>query len=168
MVHWSELDPDDGDCTETCWRCYNVNFNVNFKTVFKIIQLCIIWWIKTLITESNVFGIGESGCVTWSVICGWWWCITDTTWKDVSQMHFQFKPEDNKHYQLMPHNSQLAVTVMSKINTPWNFSHLLKQNVNFGINLNCNKIHRQFQIDTWKRLWTSSQKKTSQWMYVTK
>ena len=22
--------PDDGDYTETCWSCFNVNFNVNF------------------------------------------------------------------------------------------------------------------------------------------
>jgi hypothetical protein len=21
--------PDDGDCTETCWSCFNVNFNEN-------------------------------------------------------------------------------------------------------------------------------------------
>jgi hypothetical protein len=34
--------PDDGDCTETCRSC----FNVNFKIVFKTIQLCISWWIK--------------------------------------------------------------------------------------------------------------------------
>jgi hypothetical protein len=26
--------PDDGDYTETCWSCFNVNFNVNFKIVF--------------------------------------------------------------------------------------------------------------------------------------
>ena len=29
--------PDDGDYTETCWRCFNVNFN----TTFKAILLCI-------------------------------------------------------------------------------------------------------------------------------
>jgi hypothetical protein len=34
--------PDDGDYTETCWRC----FNVNFKIVFKTIHLYITWWIK--------------------------------------------------------------------------------------------------------------------------
>jgi len=31
--------PDDGDYTETCWSC----FNVNFKIVLKTIQLCISW-----------------------------------------------------------------------------------------------------------------------------
>jgi type VI protein secretion system component Hcp len=35
--------PDDGDYTETCWSCFNVNINVNFKIVFKTIQLCISW-----------------------------------------------------------------------------------------------------------------------------
>jgi hypothetical protein len=34
----SEL-PDDGDCTETCRSC----FNVNFKIVFKTVHLCISW-----------------------------------------------------------------------------------------------------------------------------
>jgi hypothetical protein len=38
--------PDQGDCTETCRSCFNVNFNVHFKTVFKTIHLCISWWIK--------------------------------------------------------------------------------------------------------------------------
>jgi hypothetical protein len=33
--------PDDGDCTETCRSCFNVNSNVNFKIVFKTIHLCI-------------------------------------------------------------------------------------------------------------------------------
>jgi len=23
--------PDDGDYTETCWSCFNVNFNTTFK-----------------------------------------------------------------------------------------------------------------------------------------
>jgi hypothetical protein len=27
--------PDDGDYAETCWSCFNVNFSVNFKIVFK-------------------------------------------------------------------------------------------------------------------------------------
>jgi len=40
--HHSAL-PDDGDYTETCWSCFNFNFNVNTKTVFKAIQLCISW-----------------------------------------------------------------------------------------------------------------------------
>jgi len=31
--------PDDGDYTETCWSCFNVNFN----TTFKVILLCISW-----------------------------------------------------------------------------------------------------------------------------
>jgi hypothetical protein len=35
--------PDDGDYTETCRSCFNVNFNVYFKIVFKAIQLCISW-----------------------------------------------------------------------------------------------------------------------------
>jgi hypothetical protein len=35
--------PDDGDCTETCRSCFNVNFNVNFNIVFKTIHLCISW-----------------------------------------------------------------------------------------------------------------------------
>jgi hypothetical protein len=38
--------PDDGDGTETCWSCFNVNFNVDFKIVLKTIHLCISWWIK--------------------------------------------------------------------------------------------------------------------------
>jgi len=29
--------PDDGDYTETCWSCFNVNFNNPFKAVL----LCI-------------------------------------------------------------------------------------------------------------------------------
>jgi len=32
--------PDDSDYTETCWSCFNVNFN----TPFKAILLCISWW----------------------------------------------------------------------------------------------------------------------------
>jgi len=32
--------PGDGDHTETCWSCFNVNFN----TPFKAILLCISWW----------------------------------------------------------------------------------------------------------------------------
>jgi hypothetical protein len=31
--------PDDGDHTEICWSCFNVNFN----TPFKAILLCISW-----------------------------------------------------------------------------------------------------------------------------
>ena len=31
--------PDDGDYTETCWSCFNVNFNILFKAVL----LCISW-----------------------------------------------------------------------------------------------------------------------------
>jgi hypothetical protein len=31
--------PDDGDCTETCWICFIVNFNI----LFKAILLCISW-----------------------------------------------------------------------------------------------------------------------------
>jgi hypothetical protein len=27
--------PDDGDCIETCRSYFNVNFNVNFKTVLR-------------------------------------------------------------------------------------------------------------------------------------
>jgi hypothetical protein len=27
--------PDDGDYTETCWSCFNVNFNANFKIVLR-------------------------------------------------------------------------------------------------------------------------------------
>jgi hypothetical protein len=27
--------PDDGDCTETCRSCFNVDFNVNFNFFFK-------------------------------------------------------------------------------------------------------------------------------------
>jgi hypothetical protein len=30
--------PDDGDYTETCWSCFNVDFDVNFRTVFKTIM----------------------------------------------------------------------------------------------------------------------------------
>jgi hypothetical protein len=25
--------PDDGVCTETCWSCFNVNFNTPFKAI---------------------------------------------------------------------------------------------------------------------------------------
>jgi hypothetical protein len=38
--------PDVGDYTKTRRSCFNVNFNVDFETVFKTIHLCIIWWIK--------------------------------------------------------------------------------------------------------------------------
>jgi len=31
--------PDDGDYTETCWSCFNVNLNIAFKAVL----LCISW-----------------------------------------------------------------------------------------------------------------------------
>jgi len=31
--------PDDGDYTETCWSCFNVNFKIAFQTI----QLCISW-----------------------------------------------------------------------------------------------------------------------------
>jgi len=31
--------PDDGDYTETCWNCFNVNFNTHFKAIL----LCISW-----------------------------------------------------------------------------------------------------------------------------
>jgi len=31
--------PDDGDCTETCRSCFNVNFNYTFKAIL----LCISW-----------------------------------------------------------------------------------------------------------------------------
>jgi hypothetical protein len=43
---------DDGDCTETCWSCF-VNFNVDFKIVFKTVQLCINWWIKRTLIASR-------------------------------------------------------------------------------------------------------------------
>ena len=32
--------PDDGDYIETCWSCFNADFNIPFKAIF----LCIIWW----------------------------------------------------------------------------------------------------------------------------
>jgi len=32
--------PDEGDYTETCRSCFNVNFNTPFKSVL----LCISWW----------------------------------------------------------------------------------------------------------------------------
>jgi hypothetical protein len=38
--------PDDGDCTETCRSCFNVNFNAYFKNVFKTIHLRISLWIN--------------------------------------------------------------------------------------------------------------------------
>ena len=31
--------PDDGDYIETCWSCFNVNFNTPFKTIL----LCFSW-----------------------------------------------------------------------------------------------------------------------------
>ena len=33
--------PDDGDCIETCWSCFNVNFNILFKAIW----LCFSWWM---------------------------------------------------------------------------------------------------------------------------
>jgi len=36
--------PDDGDCTETCRSCFNINFNI----LFKAFLLCISWLIKKL------------------------------------------------------------------------------------------------------------------------
>jgi len=39
----SALPDDGGHYSETCLSCLNVSFNVNFKTVFKTIQLCISW-----------------------------------------------------------------------------------------------------------------------------
>jgi hypothetical protein len=44
--------PYVGVCTETRRSCFNVNFNVNLKIVFKTIQLCISWYIKTLIAAT--------------------------------------------------------------------------------------------------------------------
>jgi hypothetical protein len=38
--------PDDGDYTEACWSCSDVNFNVNFRIVSETIRLCGGWWIK--------------------------------------------------------------------------------------------------------------------------
>ena len=38
----------DGDYTETCWSCFSVNFNVNFKIVFKTIQLFVSWQTNKL------------------------------------------------------------------------------------------------------------------------
>jgi len=35
--------PDGGDYAETCWSCIYVNFNVNFKIVFKTFHLGISW-----------------------------------------------------------------------------------------------------------------------------
>ena len=40
--------PDDGDYTETCWSCFNVNFNSPFK------KTCASVGVKTLIKESNL------------------------------------------------------------------------------------------------------------------
>ena len=31
--------PDEGDYAETCWSCFNVNFNTHFKAIL----LCISW-----------------------------------------------------------------------------------------------------------------------------
>ena len=36
------------DCIETCQSCFDVNFKVNFETVFKTIRSCFSWWIKKL------------------------------------------------------------------------------------------------------------------------
>jgi len=30
--------PDDGDYTETCWNCFNVNFNTPFKAI--LLRIC--------------------------------------------------------------------------------------------------------------------------------
>jgi hypothetical protein len=38
--------PDDGDNTETCWSCFNVNFNILLKQLF-----CASVGNKTLIPE---------------------------------------------------------------------------------------------------------------------
>jgi len=31
--------PDDGDYTETCWSCFNLNFNSPFETILLYIIL---------------------------------------------------------------------------------------------------------------------------------
>jgi len=41
--------PGDGDCTETCRRCFNVNINI----LFKAILLCISWKIKKTLIISR-------------------------------------------------------------------------------------------------------------------
>ena len=38
--------PDDGDNTETCWNCFNVNFNILLKQLF-----CASVGNKTLISD---------------------------------------------------------------------------------------------------------------------
>jgi len=35
LVRSNSALPDNGDYTETCLSCFNVNFNVSFKIVFK-------------------------------------------------------------------------------------------------------------------------------------
>ena len=36
--------PDDGDCTETCWSCFNVNLNILFKAILLCISLLKTNW----------------------------------------------------------------------------------------------------------------------------
>jgi hypothetical protein len=85
MVHCSESnsalpeddddddDDDVDDYTETCWRCLNINFNVNFKIVIKTIQMCISWWIKRTLIEIRytVCIWGGKNCVKLIPLC---WC----------------------------------------------------------------------------------------------
>jgi hypothetical protein len=38
--------PDNGDYTETCWSCFNVNFNTLFKAILLYINWCKNFGIK--------------------------------------------------------------------------------------------------------------------------
>jgi len=43
--------PDDGDYTETCWSCFNVNFNTPFKKTYASVG------VKTLIISRCMVGL---------------------------------------------------------------------------------------------------------------
>ena len=58
-------------CTETCRSCFNVNFNIVFKTNL----LCISWWIKycgnrhclhshAIVLQKENYSTGECPCAT--------------------------------------------------------------------------------------------------------
>jgi len=50
--------PDDGDCTETCWSCFNVNFSTSFKAILLCISLVEKLWqyqdARTTVEKKNV------------------------------------------------------------------------------------------------------------------
>jgi len=57
------------DCTETCWSCFNVNFTVDFKIVFKTVHLCISWWIKNFYSiKMHGMYVKKNSTIWWIII----------------------------------------------------------------------------------------------------